>query len=507
MQERHSRVNFRKLVKDLADMYPDHPFDVVVTELVANSLDSKAKSISIYWDDEANVLTVADDGDGMDQAQFEEYHNLAAELKPRGSGIGFAGVGAKISFNIADKVITETRRDGTVHASDWHWSDDDSLVWSDVKANNLSGNGTQVEVYFNRHQIPPKVNNGYLVDVLRCHYLPLLITEFARSYEASGIYSSCPKFAVNGTPMEQGDLAVVMGLTQIDRFPVKNGNRSVGLGAIGLTEDDTSVGGRGCGVLLCAHGKVIKPELFGLPTGTLGNRLSGIVEIPELIQFVTTNKSDLKGGRGRYRELDALISPVSDKLKEFLAKNGVASVEQNRNQLSAKLKSELTKMVKSLPELQDFDGLLAKSGKLRRNETGDITASVAARQNTGESDRQGGNNDKDKESDKNRASRRNPLQQEHQGKERAKRQNSRRNHGPRVAFEEHPERAETAWLDSSTIIINSGHNAYCQRISHDQAKLTYCIFSIGVALDKAGLMEPADEFSYVDKFIAAWGAS
>ena len=93
------------------------------------------------------------------------------------------------------------------------------------------------------------------------------------------------------------------------------------------------------------------------------------------------------------------------------------------------------------------------------------------------------------------------------GKTRAKRQRSRSNQGPRVAFEEHPERDETAWLDSNTVIINSGHRAYSQRITQDQARLTYCMFAIGVALDKAGLVSPTDDVSYVDKFIAAWGQS
>ena len=503
MQEYHSKVNFRKLVKDLSDMYSDHPFDVVVTELAANSLDSKAKSIAIDWDSVTNVLTVTDDGAGMTSDQFEEYHNLAAELKPRGSGIGFAGVGAKISFNIAGRVITETRREGTANASDWYWSSDDSLVWRGIQSHCLSGNGTRVEVHFNQCQIPPDINADYLTKVLRRHYLPLFITEFARSYKASNIYATCPKFSVNGVLIAQGELVSVMGLVQSEGFKIETKGVPIGLGVIGLTENDTPIDGHNCGVLLCTHGKVIKPDLFGLPTGALGTRLSGIVEIPELIQFVTTNKCDLKGGRGRYRELDALLHPVRDKLKVFLANHGVAPVEQSRNQLSVKLENELTKMVRNLPELQDFDGLLAKSRRLRRSETGTINAAGAARQHTGEKSRQDGN--RDGEVNDNGGSNI-PIERNRQGQERAKRQNSRRNQGPRVAFEEHPERDETAWLDSNIIIINSGHNAYLQRISQDQAKLTYCMFSIGVALDKAGLAEPADGLSYVDKFISAWGA-
>ena len=89
----------------------------------------------------------------------------------------------------------------------------------------------------------------------------------------------------------------------------------------------------------------------------------------------------------------------------------------------------------------------------------------------------------------------------------AKRQRSRNNHGPRIAFEEHPARSETAWLESNTVVINSGHSAYRQRINQDQARLTYCMFAIGVALDKADLVESNNGISYVDKFISAWGGN
>lgn len=502
MQERYSRVNVRRLVGDLADMYSDHPFDVVITELVANSLDSKAKSISVEWDNDASVLTVADDGEGMTEQQFEEYHDLAAEIKSRGTGIGFAGVGAKISFNIARRVITETRRDGGAYASDWVWSDNDSLVWRHIPPSRLSGNGTRVEVHFDQDSLPSGIDTKYLAGVLRNHFLPLMISEFARSYESSGVYPTCPKLAINGMPMPLASLNNVMGLSHSEPFSVKKGRHPVGLGAIGLAENDAS--SLESGVLLCTHGKVIKSDTFGLQTGPLGARLSGIVEIPDLVKFVTTNKSDLKGGRGGHRELEDLLHPVREKVKEFLAKHGVTPVEQNRNQLSVKLERELTKIVKSLPELQEFDGLSAQSSRIRRKETGNIPATAATRQRTGE--RGGQSGDGRGEQDGTGESRPS-LQEDRSGQERARRQNSRRNHGPRIAFEEHPECGETAWLDSNTIVINSGHNAYRQRISQDQAKLTYCMFSIGVALDKAGLSEPADGGSYVDKFIAAWGAA
>ena len=344
MQEKVSQVNVGKLVRDLADMYPDHSFDVVITELVANSLDANATAISIDWDGEENVLVVEDNGDGMDSDQFQEYHDFAAELKTRGTGIGFAGVGAKISFNIAHQVITETRHNGVVSASDWGWRDDGSLRWRDIPSDQLQSDGTRVEVHFN-HDQTPSVNDEYVIDVLKRHYLPIFITEFARSYSAGSIYPTCPQFTVNGSILAPRDLSTYAKLTQVDPFQLK----SIGWGAIGVSENDSPVVRPGNGMLLCTRGKVIKSELFGLSTGILGSKLFGIVEIPELVGYMTTNKCDLKSSPGRYRDLNRLLDPIREKLREFLATHGVAVVEQSRNQLSARLERELTKLVRRLP--------------------------------------------------------------------------------------------------------------------------------------------------------------
>ena len=191
-------------------------------------------------------------------------------------------------------------------------------------------------------------------------------------------------------------------------------------------------------------------------------------------------------------------------MRAFLADQGVAVAEQRRDQLSAKLERELSRMVPRLHELQDFDGLLRRSRAIRKSDAGNILTSETRTQREGEpgatvstsetADTSNGNGGSSRQLDKD-------------GKTQARRQRSRRNQGPRVAFEEHPDRDETAWLDSDTIVINIGHAAYRQRISQDQAKFTYCMFAIGVALDKADLVKSDDGLSYVDKFISAWGQS
>lgn len=503
MQNNYSKVNFRKLVHDLADMYQDTTFDVVLTELVANALDAKASSISISWDSRKQVLVVMDDGMGMDAKAFEQYHDFAAEIKSRGDGIGFAGVGAKISFNIADRVVTETRRGSSPNASDWCWQGDGSLRWNPISENRLNTDGTRVEVHFSEINDLPYINDAYLVDVLKRHYLPLFIDEFISAYAAIGLYPSQINFMVNGMLIPTKGLRDAADLIKHTDVIIKVANGSGGWGAIGISNRDCPIGTNTYGVLLCTHGKVIKPELFGQSTGLLGSKLFGIVEIPGLIEYLTTNKSDLKGGpSGRSKGLNQLLDPVREELRAFLAQHGVAVAEPRRNQLSVKLERELSKMLKQLPELRDFDGLLRKSRRLRKNADGDILTSDVKSQSQKENAR---SQNKDSVGNRNGGSSR---QIDKDGKTRANRSRSRRNQGPRVAFEEHPSRNETAWIDSGNIIvINNGHAAYRSRTTNVQAELTYCMFAMGVALDKAGIDHSGDSTSYVDKFITAWGQS
>ena len=138
MAVHQARINFANLIKDLAEMYPNEVPEVVLVELVANCLDAGATTIRVNYDLQANILVVEDNGKGMTERQFEEYHDFAAGLKTRGDGIGFAGVGAKISFNIADRVVTETRSRDFVGGSNWYMQSSTKLAWEDVEPINLS---------------------------------------------------------------------------------------------------------------------------------------------------------------------------------------------------------------------------------------------------------------------------------------------------------------------------------------------------------------------------------
>ena len=126
-----TRVDLRHLLEDLRDAYPGSIEETILTEVVANSLDSGASAIRMWTDPVTGTLTVVDDGSGMRRRELARYHDLATSTKTRGKGIGFAGVGVKLGLLICKEVVTETRTSpvpvATVwsltgrHKAPWHW--------------------------------------------------------------------------------------------------------------------------------------------------------------------------------------------------------------------------------------------------------------------------------------------------------------------------------------------------------------------------------------------------
>jgi HSP90 family molecular chaperone len=117
-----TRVDLHHLLEDLRDAYPGTIEETILTEIVANALDSGASEIRLQLDPAAGTLTVVDNGSGMRRDQLRRYHDIAATTKTRGAGIGFAGVGIKLGLLVSDEVFTETRRGKAHVATSWHLS-------------------------------------------------------------------------------------------------------------------------------------------------------------------------------------------------------------------------------------------------------------------------------------------------------------------------------------------------------------------------------------------------
>lgn len=502
-----SSVNYQNLIRDLAEMYPFEIADVIVVELVANALDAKATRISIDYHPQNKILTVTDDGEGMTMSQFDEYHDFAAGLKARGTGIGFAGIGAKISFNIAGRVITETRSRSFLGGSNWYLQSDKKLIWEDVQPTHIRGCGTRVEVRFRSDAKLSYSSAEDLVKLLRRHYLPLLDDKFLGLYERLGYYSRNLRFIANGQIINTVDLKKYFTLDKIrEFFPARLGKK-IGYGIFGLSISEYPVGVDACGVLLCTHGKVIKADFFNQFPGSFGSKIFGLVEIPNFVEFLTTNKTDFLRKRGKqYRKFEGLYNPVRQEFKAWLAKLGVQQMEARDTDEARKLERELKKLVDDIPELAEFFGFRARKAVLQQSPAGKITAELhegtEATFPFGNGLSGKGLGPLDVGEQPGEAL----VENDKGGTKPAKAISRTARRGPKISFTPRPDRVDLAWIDGSSVVINSAHPSYTKARSNSLARRLHSLFAIANAVQKfMESTESAQDQAFMDRMMAAWG--
>ena len=76
-----TRVDLLHLLEDLRDAYPGPAEETILTEIVANSLDSGATLIASITDPARSAFTLVDDGAGMKRRDLARYHDIAASTK------------------------------------------------------------------------------------------------------------------------------------------------------------------------------------------------------------------------------------------------------------------------------------------------------------------------------------------------------------------------------------------------------------------------------------------
>ena len=144
-----TRVDLLHLLEDLRDAYAGSLEETILTEIVANSLDSGAAAIRLTTNPGAATLDIVDDGRGMSRGELRRYHDLGASTKVRGRGIGFAGVGIKLGLLACVEVVTEARRGKTQVATTWRLASRHRAPWSWTAPPGLAGvRGTAVRLRF-----------------------------------------------------------------------------------------------------------------------------------------------------------------------------------------------------------------------------------------------------------------------------------------------------------------------------------------------------------------------
>ena len=309
-----TRVDLQHLLEDLRDAYPGDLEETILTEIVANSLDSGATRVGLLADASERTLVVVDDGSGMGKRDLARYHDVAASSKTRGEGIGFAGVGIKLGLLVTDEVLTETRR-GDVHvATRWHLASRHRAPWRWVEPPGwVPARGTAVGLRI-RNVLSPLLDVGYVEAVLRRYFEPLLdhaFDEILAERHPNGV-----AFAVNGRALAKRERAEDGRVPVSVRLLRKRKPSAVGYlehAAEPLPEERQ-------GIAVSTLGKVIRRgwDWIGLAPST-PQQVAGLIEVPGLAAALTLNKGDFirTGRRGMtylaYRKAiqEAISAPLA----------------------------------------------------------------------------------------------------------------------------------------------------------------------------------------------------
>jgi len=515
-----TRVDLEHLLEDLRDAYPSSLEETILTEIIANSLDSGASRIAMTADPAQSTLTVVDNGSGMQRKAMRQYHDIASSTKVRGQGIGFAGVGIKLGLLVCEEVLTETRRGSTHVATRWHLASRHRAPWQWVTPPGLIGEqGTAVRLKL-QTPLSPLLDPGFVEGALRRHFQPLLeplFDSFLASYYSTGIALEVNGRALDRHPLSAPDEAPLAIRLARRRKPSALGYLSRHTAP--FPEDQR-------GVAISTLGKVIKRGWDWLGVTSLQpERINGLIEVPDLAASLTLNKGDFirTGTRGAiylaYRK--AIQEAVSRQLEAW--GDTRAGTTDASSRMMRPLERDLDRV---LEELSDDFPLLAslverRAGGQKRlpidGTTTDTAAgtealAVLAAPSTSEVPRPN-------ETEPAQPQTPTPLTDQDtavtepatstipasasamfpgHGRFRAPMR-----YGLGVQFEDSPDNSELGRLVESTVWINQAHPAYRRALA--SRSVGYHI-SLAVALALAPLaVEPDQEHTFITKFLSHWG--
>lgn len=512
-----TRINLQHLLEDIRDTYPFPAEEAILTELVANALDSSAAEIRFLISSRDKTLTVVDNGHGMSPAQLEKYHDIAATTKVRGKGIGFAGIGAKLALLLAKEVVTETRAGRSYTATRWRLESSQRAPWELIEPAGILENarsGTAVTLSFG--SASSLLEPNYVELVLQTHFHPLLDETFCEIFKP--LYPNGVRFFVNQRAIVSAGLE---DLRERKTFVVRASlssnlnarGKPVGIGFIGRSDDDLPETQRGIGI--SAYGKVIKRgwDWIGL-TPKHPARLSGIVEVPALVEILTTNKADfLKDGGSlrkyyRYRKgIQAALAPILRDLGETLPARERS--EREVRPLEREVERVLGTMLGEYPEIAPLIGRRrttqpgvnlvpdaegAEWGVLTETLT-EVAPSPAAAEIARESPApfappapEGA-----------------VIEPSEVGDQSARpREGKRVGPGLMIGYEDAPERADLGWLLENTIWINRAHPAYQKAIAGGHEQYHVVLTVAWVLLGHLDDRHSAQQF--IGEFLFGWGA-
>jgi hypothetical protein len=530
-----TRVDLQHLLEDLRDAYTGSLEETILTEVIANALDSGAARVTLLTDAGAATLTIIDDGRGMHRRELARYHDIAASTKQRGEGIGFAGVGIKLGLLVSREVITETRRGATHVATRWHLASRHRAPWKWLSPPGLTtARGTAVRMALT-NQLSPLLDSGWVEETVRRHFEPLLDSAFSdvlRRHYSSGVTVEVDGRALahaEGAGSERAPIAIRLGRR---RTP----------SALGYIERSGFVPTDREGIAISTFGKVIKRgwDWLGLTPKGHG-RMTGLIEAPDLAACLTLSKNDFVRSGSRGATYLAYRKAIQEVISRQLAAWGDRHDGEDRPRM-ARLERDLERVLEDLAE--DFPLLRSlvdrRAGGQKRlpmpgrggervpaplfasvpvgDEPSDAIVGSRARggfvigepapepsvpsprePGFGQGEpREGGPITHDENHTHSHAAAAGALDTM-AGRRRPAR------YGLLVQFESRPGESELGRLVDSTIWINEAHPAYTRAVG---SRSVGYHTALTVALALAPLaVEPSQEHSFVTQFLAQWGGS
>lgn len=371
--QNETRVNLKHLLEDMRDSFSAPLEEVILTELMANALDSKATRLDFTVNQSERFVRCVDNGVGMKRLTLKEYHNIAASDKVRGQGIGFAGVGAKLSLLLAEKVVTESKGGrGSRAATEWRQTNPYRAPWKFIPTSDAipHSRGTSVTIYFSDAQLH-LLQKDFVANAIIRHFYPLLhdyLTEEILRF----VYRKGVEITVNSELLSLPETE-----QRIDHgFRVFLGKSRKPIGAGFLTKKVLEQGFLArlagsalderyiaSGLSVSTYGKVIKTgwEWIGILPKSAEN-LCGVVEVPALSEMLTTNKSDfltdashLKKYYRLRKAIQQAILPVLRALGEYVDAER-PSTERNIKPLTRQIETALDELTPEFPELETLLG-------------------------------------------------------------------------------------------------------------------------------------------------------
>jgi hypothetical protein len=514
-----TRVDLHHLLEDLRDAYPGALEETILTEVVANSLDSGATCLTLTAEPASSTLTIVDDGSGMRRRDLVRYHDLASSAKTRGHGIGFAGVGIKLGLLVCEEVITETRRGKEHVASRWHLAGRHKAPWKWIPPLGLvADHGTAVRLKLH-NTLSPLLDEGYIEGTLRRQYQPLLEPEFDEIL--SQHYPKGFRFEVNGRVLARRHAQGA----EVSRLAVclARKRRPTAVGYLARSETPFPESQRGMAV--STFGKVIKRgwDWLGI-TPAAPDRMAGMIEAPALAASLTLNKGDFVrvGSRGAlylgYRK--AIQEAVSQQLAHWgdvreagdkTSRRTVRPMERDLETVLVDLAEEFP-LLASLVERRSGGQKRLPIGQTESAEDGHALLSMSVLSGTETSEEAVPPPEATQEPDGIKAlgeeSQREPVSEQDstpgvsvvpgaKGRSRPGR------YGLSIRFESREGDPDLGRLVESTVVINDMHPAYRRAVA-SRSEGYHIALAVALALARLAVA-PAEEHEFVTAFLSRWG--